>query len=63
MKSKRAIPTQVQPVVRRTRRKCSGCHNTIKIRDGSVYMRYGIYCIPCAENRGAFDRFQSDDAV
>lgn len=61
---KKTIHGQVQPVVRRFIRKCSGgCGRILGKKETSVYMRYGIYCVPCAEIRGAFDRFQSDDVV
>jgi len=56
MKSKETIPAQVQPVY--IRRCSGGCGRILGAEETSVYMRYGIYCVPCAENRGAFDRFQ-----
>ena len=54
-----ADPAQVQPAV--MLRRCSGCGLILGAEETSVYMRYGIYCVPCAENRGAFDRFQPEE--
>lgn len=47
----------VRPLINR---KCSRCRSTIGTLDGSVYMKTGIHCIPCAETLGAFDRFHDD---
>ena len=53
------ITRPLEKIVRSSiNRKCSRCR--IGIMDGSVYMKTGTYCIPCAEILGAFDRFHDE---
>ena len=62
-KSQDEITRPLDKIVRRSSfviRKCSRCQSTIGTLDGSVYMKTGTYCIPCAETLGAFDRFHDD---
>ena len=54
----RPLDEIVRPVIKS---KCTMCCSTIGALDGSVLMKTGIHCIPCAETLGAFDRFQDDD--
>ncbi len=49
---------KVDEIVRQLQLKCVGCGRKIKKNETKVNMSLGIHCISCAENRGAFDRFQ-----